>query len=263
MKANGKNIIVTGAAAGIGRELAIQLVEKGATVIALDISEEGLNETKRLIGNDEKISTHVVNMGSREELENFKKEYFEKYDVIDGIINNAGIIQPFTNVENLKVETVDKVMDVNFYGPLFLIQHFLKEMKEREEAHIVNVASMGGFFPFPGQTVYGASKAALKLLTEGLYSELLHTNVKVTLTLPGAIKTDIAKNSGAEFKSSADSSKMKMLEAKEAARLIIDAMEKNKFKSYVGSDSKMMNLMYKFNDKKAIQYVNKMMAKMS
>jgi short-subunit dehydrogenase len=59
---------------------------------------------------------------------------------------------------------INKVMNVNFYGPLNLTKLFLPELLKRPAAHIVNISSMGGFFPFPGQTVYGASKAALKLL---------------------------------------------------------------------------------------------------
>ncbi|HRD39265.1 MAG TPA: SDR family NAD(P)-dependent oxidoreductase, partial [Bacteroidia bacterium] len=69
---------------------------------------------------------------------------------------------------------------------------FLPHLLKRPEAHIVNISSMGGFLPVPGQSIYGATKAAVKLLTEGLRSELLDTNVRVTLIFPGAIGTNIA-----------------------------------------------------------------------
>ena len=71
-----------------------------------------------------------------------------------------------------------------------------KTLKETAAAHIINISSMGGFLPVPGQSVYGASKAAVKLLTEGLYAELRETNVRVSVVFPGAINTNITTNSG-------------------------------------------------------------------
>ncbi len=259
MKVNGKRIIVTGAGGGMGRELALQLLAKGAYVAALDISEKGLEVTKEKANNSDHLTLHVVDVTNDDSLNKFKEDYFSKHSVVDGLINNAGIIQPFINVDKLDMDMINRVMNVNFYGPLKLTKLFLPELLKRPEAHIANVSSMGGFFPFPGQTVYGASKAAIKLFTEGLYAELLNTNVHVTVIFPGAIATDIAKNSNVDLGMDASSSKIKMLAADEAARQMIKGIEKNKFKIYVGSDSKMMNLMYKFNDKSAIKFINKMM----
>jgi short-subunit dehydrogenase len=258
MKVNEKRIIVTGAGGGIGRELTLQLLEKGAYVIGVDINENLLKETKDVC-NSEKLSTYVVDISSVDSINNFKNEYFKNNEVVDGIINNAGIIQPFTNFSDLDMKVVDKVMNVNFYGPLRLIKVFMPELLKRDSAHIVNVSSMGGFFPFPSQTIYGASKAALKLFTEGLYAELSNTNIKVTVVFPGAIATDIAKNSNVEMISSGDTSNYKMTSAKKAAYEIIEGMQKDKFQIFVGSDSKMMNMMYKFNPKGAINFINKKM----
>ena len=76
-----------------------------------------------------------------------------------------------------------------------MTKSFLPHLLKRPEAHIVNVSSMGGFLPVPGQTIYGASKAAVKLLTKGLHSELPGMNVKVTIIFPGAVNTNMTKNS--------------------------------------------------------------------
>jgi len=259
MKVKGKRIIVTGAARGIGRELTLELLKKGAFVIALDINEDALSELSG-IAKDEKLQTYTVDVASNESLADFKKEYFLNNATVDGLINNAGIIQPFINVNELDMDIVNKVMNINFFGPFKLTKLFLNELMKRDCAHIVNVSSMGGFFPFPGQTIYGASKAALKLFTEGLFAELLDTNVGVTIVFPGAIATDIAKNSNVKMTLSSDSVKnYKMLSPVIAAREIISAMEKNKFQVYVGSDSKFMNFMYKMNPKKAIKMISKKM----
>ncbi len=261
MKVKDKRIILTGAGSGIGRELAIELISRGAYVAALDINEKNLEELKKEYENNERLSIYAVDVANENSLNKFKKDYFNNNSVVDGLINNAGVIQPFIHVEDLEMETIDRVMNINFYGPLKLTRLFLKEILARPEGHIVNVSSMGGFFPFPGQTIYGASKAALKLFTEGLYSELLNSNVHVTIVFPGAVSTAITANSNVAS-GSTDASKYKMLPANKAAQIIIEGMEKNKFKLYVGNDSKMMNIMYKINSKGAIKLINKKMSQL-
>lgn len=261
MKVKDKKIIVTGGGSGIGRELTLQLLDMGAHVAAVDISEKSLKEVQELAKNNERLSIHVLDVTSDESLKNFEEEFYKKHKVVDGLINNAGIVQPFVNVDKLEMDLVNRVMNVNFFGPFKLTRMFLPELKKRPSAHIVNVSSMGGFFPVPGQTVYGASKAALKLFTEGLYAELLDTNVRVTIVFPGGVATNIMENSHVEYKNDGESG-MKMTTAKSAAEQIIKAMEKDKFQLFVGNDSKMMNIIYKLNPKSATKMIKKKMTGM-
>ena len=258
METNKKNIIITGAASGVGKELTKQMIKKGAYVAALDINEDNLNTLKQEI-NTKRLRTYKVDMGDKESIKQFTEEYRKEFDV-DIIINNAGIIQPFVKVENLEDSTIDKVMNVNFFGPVNLIRYLMKDLtKDRKKQYIVNVSSMGGFFPFPGQTIYGASKAALKIFTEGLYAELEKTNVKVLIVLPGAMNTNITKNSNVEIKTTKEESNFKLLEPDVAAYKIIEAIENDKFKLFLGQDSKFLKLLYKINSKWAISYINKKM----
>jgi short-subunit dehydrogenase len=144
-----------------------------------------------------------------------------------------------------------------------MIKAFLPELLKRPEAHIVNVSSMGGFFPFPGQTLYGASKAAVKLLTEGLYAELLETNVGVTVAFPGATATNISENSGIEMAGrDAESSSFPMTSAEDAAAEILAAIEKNTFQAFVGRDSKLMNFLYRLSPRRATRFIQKQMKAM-
>ena len=178
MKVYGKTIVVTGGGSGMGRELVLELAKRGARVAAVDINKEAVLETARLAPESkEKISTHVVNITEREAIEKLVEEVKEFHGTVDGIINNAGIIQPFIDVNDLGYDKIEQVMNVNFYGTLYMVKSFLPELLKRPEAHILNVASMGGFLPVPGQSIYGASKAAVKLMTEGLHSELTDANV--------------------------------------------------------------------------------------
>ena len=262
MQVNNKVVIVTGGGNGMGREMVLNLLNKGAKVAAVDMREAALIETFKLAGDKSpNLTTHILDITDKEAIAKFADEIVTFYGSIDGLINNAGIIQPFVKVNDLKFNDIEKVMNVNFYGTLFMIKAFLPHLLKRPEAYIVNISSMGGFLPVPGQSVYGASKAAVKLLTEGLYAELLSTNVKVAIVFPGAIGTNISVNSGVEVPKmpEGNSPKIKMLSAIEAAEIIISGIQKNQVRIFVGKDSKFMDLLYRFNPIYATKLIGKKM----
>lgn len=261
MKANKKNIVVTGGGNGVGRELVLQLLRKGATVFAADINEDALKETMKIAQNSKSLFIYVVDISDKDAVFSFAEKVIKEHGKVDGIINNAGIIQPFIHLNELEMDRIERVMNINFYGTLYMVKAFLPYLLKSPEAHIVNVSSMGGFLPVPGQSVYGASKAAVKLLSEGLSSELIDTNVNVSVVIPGGIATDIKKNSNIAYKVSGDSSKTKMiLTPAQAAELTINAMEKNKLRTYIGKDCKVMNALYRLNSRMAMGMINKVMS---
>ena len=125
---------------------------------------------------------------------------------------------------------------------------------------MVNVSSMGGFLPVPGQTVYGASKAAVKLLTEGLHSECRGTHVRVTGVYPGAVATNITTNSGVAIPAmAADGKQRSVLAADKAARMILDGMERDRYRVMVGSDARMMDLLYRLHPSGAAAFIARQM----
>lgn len=254
MKVSGKIIVITGAGSGMGRELTIQLVKKGARVAMVDIHPEALEQTAELAGRD-KVSLHVVNITDQESVNLLPEQVKAIHGAVDGLINNAGIIQPFVDVKDLDYPVIERVMNVNFYGTLYMTKAFLPDLLKRPEAHIANVSSMGGFIPFPGQTFYSASKAAVKILTEGLYSELKGTNVQVTVIHPGAVNTNIMKNSDLKSPDSEASGAQKILSAEKAAAIMIDGIEQNKFRVLVGKDARMLDMLYRFNPKMAVDLI--------
>ena len=246
----------------MGRELVLNLLAKGAKVAAIDINEKALQETAALaVDRNVNLSLFVTDITDRAAVEGLLEKVTSTFGHVDGIINNAGIIQPFIKVNDLSYEVVERVMNINFYGTLYLIKTFLPQLLTRPEAHIVDISSMGGFLPVPGQTIYGASKAAVKLLTEGLHSELAGTNVRVTVVFPGGVSTNIIKNSGLEMpKLSGEKAKShKILLAVDAAQIIIDGMEKNRYRVVMGKDAKMLDLLYRLNPAYAAGFVAKKM----
>ena len=250
MKVAGKVIVVTGAGNGMGREISLNLLGKGAKVIGLDINMEGLKQTQNLAGNKgDNMKLMQLDITNREAVEKKAVEAVELFGAVDGIINNAGIIQDFVPVSKMEYRTIERVMNINFYGTLYMVKSFLPHLVTRPEAHIVNVSSMGAFAPVPGQTFYEASKAAVKALTEGLMTELMDTNVTVSEVFPGAVATNIQKNSG--LKGAVDVSgyseeelkKNSVTTPKMAAETIVSGMEAGKWKIIVGSDCKKMDLL--------------------
>lgn len=264
MQIANKVFVVTGGGNGIGREVVLNLVNKGARVAAVDLSEKGLAETVRLAGSDDRLSTHVLDQSNRDACMKLPEQVIAAHGSVDALLNIAGIIQPFVKVNELDFSAVDHVMAVNFFGVVNLTKAFLPELLKRPEACLLNVSSMGAYAPVPGQTVYGASKAAVQLFTEGLHSELMETNVQVTTVFPGAIATNISVNSGVMSEQQATEqakaaegkkSQFKTTPAPVAAEAIVDAVQKKSYRVFIGSDAKMMDRLRRLMPERAAKMI--------
>jgi len=261
MKVKDKVMVVTGGGNGLGRELVLNLLSRGARVAAVDINTSALAETAELSGGRKvNLTTHAVNITEKRAVEALPDQIITQHSTVDGLINCAGIIQPFVRLKDLAYEAIDRVMNVNFFGTLYMTKSFLPHLLTRPVAHIANISSMGGFMPFPGQSIYGASKAAVKLLTEGLHSELMDTNVRVTVVFPGAIGTNIMSNSGLAMseKMANEQSAMKrlMLSPNKAAQIIADGIERDRHRILVGKDSAFMDFIYRLSPRGAARFIH-------
>lgn len=262
MRVKDKVIVVSGGGSGLGRSLVLNLLGKGARVAAVDMREKGLLETQSSATEfGDRLSIHVLDITDKAAVLNFPEVVIARHGAVDAVINNAGIIQPFVRINALDFDAIERVMNVNFYGTLYMTKAFLPYLQKRPEAHIVNVSSMGGFVPVPGQSIYGASKAAVKLMTEALQAELMQSHLAVSVVFPGAIKTNITANSGLSVApdAAAQSSNIKMLLPDQAAAMVVDGMEKGKVRIYVGSDSRFMNFLYRFSPGYATRMIGKKM----
>lgn len=265
MKITGNVFVVTGAGNGMGREVTLQLLRKGARVAGVDLSEKGLAETAALAGTaSDRFSTHALSVADRAAVEALPDAVIAEHGRVDGVLNIAGIIQRFVHVEDLSVEEIEKVMAVNFWGTLYVVQAFLPKLKLRPEAALLNVSSMGGLVPVPGQGAYGASKAAVKLLTETLYAELRGSNVAVSIVFPGGIATDITNNSGVVGPEVKDMDKAvaSLTSVTDAGKQIVEAVEKGTFRVLIGKDVRAIDKISRVSPRRAIVLIGDQMKKL-
>ncbi|MBB1516541.1 SDR family oxidoreductase [Tessaracoccus sp. MC1679] len=262
MQINGKVFVVTGGGQGIGRQVALGLLRKGAEVAAVDLNAAKLEETRELAGREaHRLSLHAVNVTDRGAVAALPEAVIQAHGQVDGLLNVAGIIQRFVKVVDLSFEDIDRVLDVNFWGVVAMTKAFLPELLKRPKAAVVNVSSMGGFIPIPGQTLYGASKAAVKMFTEGLHAELRETNVAVTVVFPGAVRTGITANSGVTTPGGGSGGtegqgRMKLTSPEEAARLIIRGMERGSYRVALGRDAQMLDLFTRLAPERAMALIS-------
>jgi short-subunit dehydrogenase len=149
----------------------------------------------------DRLATFTVDVTDRPAVEALPAQIANQLGAVDGLIHCAGIIQPFVVLNELDYDAIERVVNVNLWGTIYVTKAFLPTLLERPEAHIALVSSMGGFLPVPGQTIYGATKAGVKLMSEGLYAELLETNVGVSAVMPGAVGTNITATRASKSRS--------------------------------------------------------------
>ncbi|HYN68399.1 MAG TPA: SDR family oxidoreductase [Ornithinibacter sp.] len=257
--------VVTGGGNGIGREVVLALLARGGRVAAADLSREGLHETTELAttASTDRLSTHVVDITDRAAVEALPEAVREAHGRVDGLVNVAGVIQPFVTFAELDYPHMERVLAVNLWGVIHTCKAFLPHLLARRDACIVNVSSMGALAPVPGQTVYGASKAAVKLFTEGLYSELRDTSVAVTVVLPGGVNTGIAQHSGVSIPgldvATADLA-ADLTTPREAARQIVLGIEEGSYRVVIGKDARSLDRISRLAPKRATDLVAKKMA---
>jgi NAD(P)-dependent dehydrogenase (short-subunit alcohol dehydrogenase family) len=255
MKIKNNVFVVTGGGNGMGREVVLGLLQRGARVAAVDLNEAGLAETAAMAAAGDRLTTHAVNVSDRKAVLALPAKVEKAHGRVDGLFNVAGIIQPFVKINELDFDVIERVMNVNFWGVVNMSKAFLPTLLARPAAGLLNVSSMGGFLPVPGQAAYGASKAAVKLFTEALFAELQGTNVSVTVVFPGGVGTNITANSGVDtsrMMASMEGKKQpKTTTPADAGRQIIEGMEQGAFRVRIGSDAKFMDRLSRLNPKRA------------
>ena len=188
-------VVITGAASGIGRALALRLAREPVAGIAIaDVDADGLAETEKLLGKTNlKTTAHRVDVASETQMRAFAEAVVERHGRATHLINNAGVALG-GSFREISLDDMRWLLDINFWGVVYGTKFFLPYLEREKSAHIVNFSSLFGLVAPPGQAAYAASKFAVRGFTETLRHELVGTSVAVSVVHPGGVRTGIADN---------------------------------------------------------------------
>jgi NAD(P)-dependent dehydrogenase (short-subunit alcohol dehydrogenase family) len=259
-KVSSKVCVVTGAGSGIGRELALELARRGARAVAIsDVNDEGLAETARLVvAQVPSVAVHEqhLDVADRHAFIAYADTVAGEFGVVHQIYNNAGIASGKT-VLDASFEVYDKVIGINLFGVIHGTKVFLPHLIASGDGHVTNISSLNGFMAQDELSAYCATKFGVRGFTETLRIEMLRDKlpVKVTVVHPGGVKTNIA-TAGLQHAEAlgyevseherrrvqAYNDKLLRMPPAEAARIIIDGVERDKARVLVGNDAKLVDL---------------------
>lgn len=240
----GKIVVLTGAASGIGRALALALAKEGSILELADKDEAGLNETAALVSAADVVA-RVLDVSDEAAYSDWTADILARRGLVDVVINNAGVAMAARG-DTMSHEDLAWLMGINFWGVVHGTRAFLPQMLERDSGHIVNISSIFGLFGVSGQSAYCAAKFAVRGYSESVRVELDGTGVQMTVVHPGGIKTNIARNIrnriqgagaptdddlAASFDASAPTT------ADKAARVIIAGIKRGRPRVLIGYDA--------------------------
>jgi short-subunit dehydrogenase len=243
-----RTAIVTGAASGIGRGIAVALARRGCNLALADIDEAGLIETERLTAKaGSKASRHRLDVSDRQAVIALPKEILAAHRGVDLLVNNAGVALGGV-FEEVAAEDFEWLFGVNFWGVVGMTRAFLPLLRASDDARIVNVSSVFGLIAPAGQTAYAASKFAVRGFSNALMNELEGSNVGVTVVHPGGVATAIARNARwpksakpeAIAAGVANATRALTLSPERAGEIIVEGIERRSKRVLVGRDAKMI-----------------------
>lgn len=190
---DGRVALVTGAGGGIGREIALEFAKNGVKVTLLDMMEDRLQETEKLIAEvNGECLVIPSDITSKDECFNAVEKTIAKWGRLDILVNCAGILIDNT-IKKITTENWEKVQSVNLKGPLFLTQAVYDLMKNQKYGRIINIASPA-YLGSAGQGAYSASKGGLVSLTKTTCAELAKHGITANVVCPGLVATNITAN---------------------------------------------------------------------
>jgi short-subunit dehydrogenase len=250
----GKSVVITGAASGIGEALAMHCASVGAYLLLADIDATGLDRVAlavRKTGATCYIKT--VDTGNEDAIFSLAAYAIDTLGGADIVINNAGVglVAP---VGGLQTVDAQWLMNINFWGVVNGCRAFLPQLRKRDDAVLVNISSIFAMVSVPTQSIYNASKAAVRAFSDSVREELLGSGVDVLSVHPGGIKTNIANKSRiVDVSMIADTpqemrdnfTRLARTTPEEAAAVIVRAIERRQTRVLIGADAKVMDWMFR------------------
>jgi NAD(P)-dependent dehydrogenase (short-subunit alcohol dehydrogenase family) len=206
MNLENRTAVITGAASGIGRAIAVSLARRGCNLALADVNDAGLSETARMAHPAQmdptnhsarrsalRISQHHLDVADRHAVATFPQAVIAAHPGVDILINNAGVAVGGT-FESVSEEDFEWLFEINFWGVVRMTRAFLPLLRKSDDARVVNLSSVYGLISPPGETSYSASKFAVRGFSNSLRHELADSKVGVTVVHPGGVATSIADN---------------------------------------------------------------------
>lgn len=234
--ATANTIVITGAAGGLGRALALEAYARGCALALLDVDKAGLQEVKSLCTGAALVTLHEVDVADEAAVKTAVDEIVLQHTSVTMLINNAGI-SISCSFESVGLPDFRRLMEVNFWGAVYCTRYLLPVLKQYQ-GRVVNITSDFALLGFPGKTTYGASKGALSAFTQALYAELQGTEVSVSLVIPPPMDTGLVQH-GQHVAEDKRKEEMQFLQRNgmplpEAARRIWQAVHRGRFRIVVG-----------------------------
>ncbi len=245
-----RTAVITGAAGGIGRAIAMSLARRRCHLALADVNEAGLAETARAASvNGVRVSRHRLDVADRAAVATFPQAVMAEHRSVDLLVSNAGVALVGT-FDQISEEDFEWLFEINFRGVVRMTRAFLPLLRASDDARIVNLSSIFGIVAPPGQTAYAASKFAVRGFSLALRHELEGTRIGVTLVHPGGVATDIARNARMPRNASAEeiqkrlaiAQKMLIMPPETAGEIIVKAIERREPRVLVGSDAKRVSV---------------------
>lgn len=243
MQFNGKTIWITGASSGIGRAVALKLSKENTTLILSDIDENGLEAVAlECRKNNCTAITAPMDLGNEKSVESVAMEVINKLQKIDCLYQFAGISQrSLVNETPLSVDR--KIFEINFFGAIALTKAVLPVMIKSGGGQIAVTSSLVGKFGFPYRSSYSATKHALHGFFESLRAENHQYNIRVSIFIPGRVKTNISVNAitkDGKAHGKMDEGQDTGISPEKAARMIYNGLKKEKKEILVGGNELLM-----------------------
>lgn len=241
MQIENEVIWITGASSGIGEALATEAYKQGAFLVLSGRNKDKLEEMKKLFPDGEnRIQVLPLDLSRHEELTVKTEEVMKRWGRLDILINNGGVSQRSLLVETSS-EVIQHIINVNFLGAAILSREAANIMTKQKSGYILLISSVAGKFSTPYRTIYSASKMALQGLCDGLRAELWKYNIKVSLVVPGFVKTNISLNAlegSGNSHGVMDPNQAAGISSEAAASIILRGIVKEKREIYLGMVTK-------------------------
>jgi short-subunit dehydrogenase len=249
-----KVVVITGAGSGIGRALALDCARRGSRLALSDVNETGLAETVSQVSSAgvRQVRSDALDVSDRSAMQRYALDVVEEFGRVNVVVNNAGVALAGDFVD-LEYSDIDWILGVNFWGVVHGTKEFLPHLIASGDGHVVNLSSLFGLVSMPGQSMYNASKYAVRGMTEALREEMLIAGhpVGVTAVHPGGIKTAIARNARYSAKEDGETSaslfdkKLAKMTPERAAEIIVRGIRRNQARVLVGIDAHALHTMAK------------------